>query len=132
MTRRVLLIEDDPGEQDLIAEVLSLRGCRVDKASTGREGLRLLERNFYDLVLCDVKLPDLSGLDVLVKAREHDSDLGVIIITAYPSVPSAVSAIQRGAYDYLQKPLNVDHLEHTLDRYFDYYELVRENRRLRM
>ncbi len=132
MTRRVLLIEDDPGEQDLIAEVLSLRGCRVDKASTGNEGLRLLERNFYDLVLCDVKLPDLSGLDVLVKAREFDSDLGVIIITAYPSVPSAVTAIQRGAYDYLQKPLNVDHLEHTLDRYFQYYELVRENRRLRM
>ena len=131
MRRKVLLIEDDAGEQELIAEVLKLRGYDVDRASIGAEGLKLLEKNFYDLVLCDVRLPDVSGLEVLAKAKEMDKDLGVIIITAYPSIPNAVKAIQGGAYDYLQKPLNVDHLEHTLDRYFEYYELIRENRRLR-
>lgn len=131
MAHRILLIEDDPGEQELIAEVLKLRGYRVDRAARGTEGVKLLENNFYDLVLCDVRLPDMSGLDVLKRAKELDKDLGVIIITAYPSIPNAVRAIQSGAYDYLQKPLNVDHLEHTLDRYFEYYELVRENRQLR-
>ncbi|MDZ7374176.1 MAG: sigma-54 dependent transcriptional regulator [candidate division KSB1 bacterium] len=131
MGRRVLLIEDDAGEQELIAEVLSIKGYEVDRASLGNEGLALLEKNFYDLVICDVRLPDLSGLEVLSRVKERDRELGVIVITAYPSIPNAVRAIQSGAYDYLQKPLNVDHLEHVLQRYFDYYELIRENRRLR-
>jgi two-component system response regulator HydG len=131
MARRVLLIEDDPGEQELIAEVLTLKGYEVDPVSLGAEGLARLEQDFYDLVICDIRLPDGSGLDVLTRVKEKDRELGVIVITAYPSIPSAVKAIQSGAYDYLQKPLNVDHLEHTLQRYFEYYELIRENRRLR-
>jgi two-component system nitrogen regulation response regulator GlnG len=98
----------------------------VDVCTTGEEGLRRVEEVGPDLVLLDVKLPTLGGLEVLKRAKELKDDLIVIMITAFGSVESAVQAMKAGAYDYITKPLDLDELDVTIKKGLETVRLKKE------
>ncbi|SMC25271.1 two component, sigma54 specific, transcriptional regulator, Fis family [Desulfacinum hydrothermale DSM 13146] len=105
---RILVVDDEPFICENLERILGEEGYWTRVASAGSEALELLSAQSVDLVLLDLNLPDMSGLDVLKEAKERDPSLLVIVITGYASVESAVQAIKAGAYDYLKKPFKAD------------------------
>ena len=100
----ILVIDDDEPIRDSCQQVLSKDGCRVKTAGEGDEGLRRMKEESFDLILLDLKMPGLSGVEVLERIKENNPEAIVIVITGYPSVQSAVQTMKLGAYDYLSKP----------------------------
>lgn len=100
---KILLIDDEPNLRILYSKLLSLEGFTVDSAATGREGLNLFSANQYNLVITDVKLPDINGLDILKSINADNPETEVIVITAYGNIKDGVSAIKSGAFDYITK-----------------------------
>jgi len=128
---KVLVVDDDALTRELLAETLGRHRCEVCLAADGAEALRALERDEFDLVLTDVKMPDLSGMDVLQRAREVSRDAPVILMTAYGTIESAVEAMKNGAFDYIVKPFSPDRIDVLVQRVSDWHALLRENRYLR-
>ncbi|MFW6162159.1 MAG: sigma-54-dependent transcriptional regulator [Planctomycetota bacterium] len=128
---RVLVVDDDAPTRELLFEILIRHGCEVLLAADGEQAVKHLEREELDLVLTDIRMPGLSGMDVLTRAREVDRDTPVILMTAYGTIESAVEAMKAGAFDYVVKPVNPDRVDLLLQRVTDWYQLVRENRYLR-
>ncbi|MFH1156242.1 MAG: sigma-54 dependent transcriptional regulator [Pseudomonadota bacterium] len=106
--KNILVVDDEEIIRDNLERILTEEHYRVSTVATGRQGLDFISQNDIDLVLLDLNLPDINGLDVLKQARELDPDLLVIIITGYSSVESAVQALKLGAYDYIKKPFKAD------------------------
>ncbi|HEX8393268.1 MAG TPA: sigma-54 dependent transcriptional regulator [Longimicrobium sp.] len=131
MSARVLVVDDQQIVRDLVAEVMRQAGYAVDTAPSGEEALRALDREMYDLVLLDINLPGVSGMDVLGAARALQMDAEFIMLTGFGSVESAVEAMRLGAYDYLNKPVDVDELALTAERALRERETRRELARLR-
>jgi len=100
----LLMIDDDPAMRDSCAQALSRQGCRVQLAENGEEGLACIQRNPYDVVLLDLKMPGIHGLDVLDRIKLIDPDVSVIIITGYATVEGAVRSMKNGAFDFIPKP----------------------------
>jgi len=128
---RVLVADDDALTRELLAETLGRCGCEVVLASDGASAVRALEREDFDLILTDVKMPEKSGMDVLVRAREVNRDAPVVLMTAYGTIESAVEAMKNGAFDYIVKPFSPDRVEVLLQRVGEWRALLRENRYLR-
>jgi CheY-like chemotaxis protein len=114
--RRVLAVDDEAVVVQAIRRSLDGRGFRVDEAFSGQAALARVATQVYDLVLLDMRMPDLDGLDLLPRIRERQQGVPVVIITGYASIDTAVEAIQRGAADYLAKPFTPDELRSTADR----------------
>jgi DNA-binding NtrC family response regulator len=106
----ILIVDDDLDIQAVLADRLEALGYRVCTASTGHHGLTLLEAEGPQLVLLDIGLPDMSGLDVLTAMRTQAPDVVMVMITAYGTVEHAVQAMKQGAYDFVLKPFEPDHL----------------------
>ena len=128
---RVLVVDDDAPTRELLFEILTRHGCEVLLAADGDQAVKHLEREELDLVLTDVRMPGLSGMDVLGRAREVDRDAPVILMTAYGTIESAVEAMKCGAFDYIVKPVSPDRVDLMLQRVSEWSSLVRENRYLR-
>lgn len=128
---KILVIDDEPMICNMLQEALQKKHYAVSMAESGAEGLRKMKSESFDLVITDVYLPDMNGIAVLQKARELSPDVGVIVITAHSSVESAVDAMKMGAYDYMRKGFSLDEIELTVEKYFEYQTLRRENERLR-
>jgi DNA-binding NtrC family response regulator len=128
---RVLVVEDDEAVQALVVAVLEAEGHAVDAAGSGEEALRMLERELYDLVLLDVNLPGISGMDVLSVGRTLQTDAQFVMVTGSGSVATAVEAMRLGAFHYLPKPVDVDELALAAMRALHDRELRREVARLR-
>ena len=127
----VLIIDDEPGLRQTVGLILKEEGYQVQAASDGEEGLqRALEMN-PDIILCDVRMPRLSGLEFLDRFREANGDSLVIVMTAYGGIELAVQAMKKGAYDYLPKPFSPDQLVLTLRKAEEREALRREVTRLR-
>ncbi len=107
---RVLVIDDDRGQQSLLASFLRGQGFMVFTASSGNEGLEILDSQSIDIMISDVRMPGTSGLDTLRRAREKRAGLPVLMVTAYPDIRDAVGAIRDGAVNYLAKPIDLDEL----------------------
>ena len=131
MTVRVLITEDEKLIQWSLQQKFEARGYKVTGVETGAGALQALDTGAYDLIMLDYKLPDMTGLDVLRKVRETDSDVVVIMMTAFSSIESAVDAIKLGAYDYITKPFDMDELLRTADKALETTKLRREVRELR-
>ena len=101
---RVLVVDDDPGVQVLMKRLLVDEGYTVECVATGNEALRLIEEQDYNLFIVDKNLPDVSGVDLIVRARSLQPDSEVIFVTAYASYESAVATLRLGVFDYLEKP----------------------------
>ncbi len=116
MKPTILIIEDDETMRLTLVDVFAKQAYHALVATTGEEGLAVLKERVVDLVLLDYRLPDQDGLSVLQKIKEIDDDLLVIIMTAYPEVETAVSAMKAGAYDYINKPFDLEELKFLLRR----------------
>lgn len=110
----ILVVDDDKDICLILSKFLTKNGYAVSIAHTGEEGLRLLRSNDYDLILCDYKLPDLNGIELLQKIKILNSDVAVVIITGYSDVKTAVETFRYGASDYVVKPLHPDELLVTI------------------
>jgi DNA-binding NtrC family response regulator len=125
----ILIIDDEPHLPHQFARFLRKHGYETFTAASGEEGLRELKRNVIDLVLLDVRLPGLSGLDVLAEIRKHDTP--VIMLTAFGDTQTAVAAMKLGALDYLTKGFDLDELLLAIQRGLDMSAMYRELRQLR-
>ena len=107
---RILIVDDDPGQRGLLCSFLSDRGFAIVQASSGREALDVLDSQPIHMVISDVRMPGMSGLDTLRLARKRFVDLPVLLVTAYADIRDAVSAMRDGALNYLEKPIDLDEL----------------------
>ncbi|MBI5484288.1 MAG: sigma-54-dependent Fis family transcriptional regulator [Deltaproteobacteria bacterium] len=124
----ILIVDDEKGQRDILNLILRKEGYLVMDVPGVREALEQLEKNEFDLIMTDLKMQGQSGLDLLEKVLADDPQQCIIMMTAHGSVDSAVEAMRKGAFDYLEKPLERDNLVLTLRRAFERIGLLRENR----
>src|SRR5438552_11225931 len=129
--RRLLVVDDEPLIRATLAEYLTGEGFAVTACASGEEALAEAERRPYDVVLCDVQLPGIDGIEVLERLLKVSPETFVLLITAYGTVESAVEAFQRGAHDYLMKPILLDEVLGKIRRLLKLRDLNRENQWLR-
>ncbi|WP_319475601.1 sigma-54 dependent transcriptional regulator [Marispirochaeta aestuarii] len=127
----VLVIDDEPGIRSVLHDILTDEGYSVISAEDGIEGLALLRENPVDLVILDVWLPNMGGIDVLKQIKEEYSDLEVIVISGHANIDMAVKAVKLGAFDFIEKPLSLDRLLTICRNAFQLEELRRENTNLK-
>jgi DNA-binding response OmpR family regulator len=111
---RILVVDDEPDSVELLQEFLTGKGYEVVTASNGEEALRKVKEERPHLILLDVRMPGMNGLDVLRKVREFDQEVGVIMVTAVNEEDTGREALKLGAFDYIVKPLNFEYLERSL------------------
>jgi DNA-binding NtrC family response regulator len=124
---RVLVVDDDEITCNLLEEVLSKEGYAVHKALDGREAIDRGEKHTYDVVLSDIKMIDVDGMEVLRAYRQRSPETIIIMMTAFGSIETAIRAIKEGAYDYVSKPFKLDEIKLTLQRALEQRRLVEEN-----
>src|SRR5262249_25302383 len=124
---RILVVDDERSMRELLAIVLRREGYEVILAGDGRSAVNTLERESVDLLISDIKMPDLSGVEVLRAAKRIDQDILGIMITAFASTDSAVEAMRLGACDYLTKPFDVDLLKMKVREKIENRQLRQEN-----
>jgi DNA-binding NtrC family response regulator len=130
-SRSVLVIDDEPLIRATLAEYLTGEGFAVTASASGEEALAQAEQRAYDVALCDVQLPGIDGIEVLERLLKISPETFVVLITAYATVESAVEAFQRGAHDYLMKPIILDEVAGKVRRLLAYRDLFLENQWLR-
>ncbi|KAF0108724.1 MAG: response regulator receiver [Anaerolineaceae bacterium] len=128
-TNHILVIDDEIGICEGVKRALIPTGYRVDATISSTEGLELIRKGHYSLVLLDVKMPEASGIDLIGSIHAHDPEIVCIIITGYATVEMAVSAIKQGAYDFLTKPFSVDDLNLAVNQGLERRRLSLEARR---
>lgn len=128
---RILLVDDDKNTANGLRKILLQDGYDASCAFTGNEALNLIETGHFNIIITDMKLPDISGLSIIEKAKKKDNDITVVMITAFSSVQNAIDAMKKGADDYLTKPVNIDELELILKRIWERQLLVLQNKELR-
>ena len=127
----VLLVEDDPAMRRMIREVLATAVAEVVEVDSSQDALGYLEDHEVAVVVTDLRMPRIGGLEVLRFAKARDAMTQVILLTGHATVESAVEALKGGAYDYLRKPFEPDDLRRIVDRALEFHQLNRENIRLR-
>jgi len=127
----VLVIDDKENVRDMLSKTLETEGFEVDVAGDGELGIDKAKDRRFDLVLTDLKLPRMDGLDVLSNLKELDPEIAVIVMTAYGTIETAVQAMKKGAFDYLAKPFDPDHLCVLIKRALENRRLLAENVLLR-
>ncbi len=128
----ILVVDDERGLCAGVQEALKREGYLVEAANDPRKALQLIGERLYNLVLTDIKMPEMSGLQLLKEARQKSSDTLFILMTAYGTVESAVQAMKEGAYDYLSKPLDMQRLRALVLKALEFQAVVAENNELRL
>ncbi len=128
---KLLLVEDEKITRITLANTLADEGYSVTSCETGEEGLTEIKKQAFDIIVTDLRLPKISGLQILESAKKINPNVKVIVMTAYASVETAVKALKLGAYDYLIKPFSPDKLITTLNHIRNYEKVVTENKRLK-
>ena len=124
---RVLIVDDEINFSSVVSEELTHGGFYVEQASDGKDALKLLQQGEYDVVLLDINMPHLSGIDVLKKFQRDDLPPEFIMITGYASVQTAIEAMKLGAYDYITKPYRIEKLKTLIEKAWDKRRIRREN-----
>ena len=127
----ILVVDDDPGHRTMLRTLLSGWGYAVTEADDGGTAIDKVQHQAFDLVLMDIRMITVSGLQALTEIKAFNPSIPVIIMTAFSSVETAVEALKSGAYDYLTKPLDFDELRLTMERAMEHVHLKEENRLLR-
>jgi two-component system, NtrC family, nitrogen regulation response regulator NtrX len=122
----ILIIDDEKAIRKTLSEILSYEGYKIEEAGDGEEGLKKFKEKTYDVVLCDIKMPKLDGIEFLDKAREANPDVPVIMISGHGTIETAVEAVKKGAYDYISKPPDLNRLLITIRNAMDKNNLVTE------
>jgi DNA-binding NtrC family response regulator len=113
---KILVVDDEPSILKLLKEALTQWGYHVACVNTGAEALEAIRTELFDAAITDIRMPEMSGLDLLREIKRHDDSIEVVVMTGYPTIASAVEALKEGAYDYLSKPLILDELRHLMAR----------------
>ena len=122
----ILIIDDEKAIRKTLSEILSYEGYKIEEAGDGEEGLKKFRDRSFEVVLCDIKMPKLDGIEFLDKAREHNPDIPVIMISGHGTIETAVEAVKKGAYDYIAKPPDLNRLLITIRNAMDKNNLVTE------
>ena len=129
--KRLLVIDDEENMRHMLTSLLGKSGYLVDTASDGNKGLQMIDRNQYDFILCDIKMPGIDGMKFLKSARDKIADTTVIMMSAYGTIDTAVEAMKLGAYDYISKPFKTDEVYLALKKAEERESLKRENFQLK-
>jgi len=127
----ILIIDDEKAIRKTLTEILSFEGYKIEEAADGEEGLKKFKEKTYDLVLCDIKMPKLDGIEFLQKAGEVNPDVPVIMISGHGNIETAVEAVKKGAYDFISKPPDLNRLLITIRNAMDKSSLVMETKVLK-
>ncbi|MFW6082332.1 MAG: response regulator, partial [Desulfosalsimonas sp.] len=127
----ILVVDDDAGHRTTLKTVLKSWNYSISEAENGRDAVDMAKNSPFDLILMDVRMAVMGGIDALVNIKSYNPAIPVIIMTAYSSVDSAVEAMKSGAYDYLTKPLDFDELKLTIERALEHTRLRDENKSLK-
>jgi DNA-binding NtrC family response regulator len=128
---KVLIIDDERPIRSALRDILEYEKLQVDDAATGTEGLQKLEKDKYDLVLCDIKMPGIDGIEVLEKIMENGYATPVVMISGHGTIETAVEAVKKGAFDFIAKPLDLNRLLVTVRNALDKSIIVNENKLLK-
>ena len=128
MTASILVVDDEPAIQDILTWALSAEGYRVTTAGNGEEALARVESEEFDVIVTDIVMPGIDGLEVLERSRVLSPRAAVIVMTAYAALETAIAALRRGASDYLEKPFSVDLLKERVQRLLQYRETLWKDR----
>ncbi len=127
----ILIIDDEKSIRKTLNEILSFEGYKVEEAADGEEGLKKFKEKNFDIVLCDIKMPKLDGIEFLEKAREINDEVPIIIISGHGNIETAVEAVKKGAYDYISKPPDLNRMLITLRNAMEKTTLVAETKVLK-
>jgi DNA-binding NtrC family response regulator len=127
----ILIIDDEKSIRKTLTEILTYEGYKIDEAADGEEGLKKFKEKTYDLILCDIKMPKLDGIEFLEKAKQINPDVPIIIISGHGNIETAVEAVKKGAYDYISKPPDLNRMLITLRNAMDKTTLVAETKVLK-
>ncbi len=125
---RILVVDDDDLSRSYLSEALQRNGYFVDNASDGQEAVSMTDKQCYDMVFLDMRMPMMNGLKVLERVKKTSKETIVVMMTAYGSIESAVEAMQKGAYDYIIKPFSLENIELLLKRVQERQKLIDENK----
>ena len=126
-SNKILIVDDELIMRESLAGWLERDGHDIQTASSGEEALALLKESRFDILLVDIKMEGISGLEVLQRVKEDDPDIAVIMITAYGSIPSAIEAMKKGAFDYMLKPFDPNELGVLIEKITHHQQQAREN-----
>ena len=127
----ILIIDDEKAIRKTLSEILRYEGYKIDEAADGEEGLRKFSNSTYDLVLCDVKMPKMDGIEFLEKSKAIHPDVPIIVISGHGNIETAVEAVKKGAFDFISKPPDLNRLLITLRNALDKQTLVKETKLLK-
>ena len=130
---KILIIEDEKAIRNVLSNIVieEDKNHEVDTAENGLDGFEMLTQNTYDLVLCDIKMPKMDGMELLEKAIAIQPDLPIVMISGHGDLETAVESIKKGAFDYISKPPDLNRLLHTIRIGLDRNNLVVQNKVLR-
>src|SRR6185503_19034900 len=124
----ILIIDDEKSIRKTLNEILSFEGYKIEEAADGEEGLKKFKEKNFDIVLCDIKMPKLDGIEFLERAREINDEVPIIIISGHGNIETAVEAVKKGAYDYISKPPDLNRMLITLRNAMKKTTLVAETK----
>ncbi len=127
----ILIVDDEKAIRKTLGEILSYEGYKMDEAGDGEEALKKFKEKSYDVVLCDIKMPKMDGIEFLERARESNPDVPIIMISGHGTIETAVEAVKKGAYDYISKPPDLNRLLITIRNAMDKTSLVTETKVLK-
>lgn len=128
---KILVIDDERAIRNTLKEILEFEKHEVDVAEEGTTGIEMFKAGNYDVVLCDIKMPNMDGIEVLDKLQEHSSEVPVIMISGHGNIDTAVEAIKKGAFDFIEKPLDLNRLLITIRNATDKTTLIQETKTLK-
>jgi DNA-binding NtrC family response regulator len=131
MKYNILIVDDEAAQRDALAGFLKKKGYAIDAAMNGQAAVKIAEKKSIDMILTDLRMPDLDGLGVLKKVKEINPDIDVVVMTAYGSIESATEAMKQGAVDFVSKPIDLTQLELVMRKALERKQLIAENRRLK-
>jgi two-component system nitrogen regulation response regulator NtrX len=129
--QKILIIDDERAIRNILKDILQTEGYQTDDAADGEEGLQKFLNNTYDLVICDIKMPKLDGIEFLQKAQEAKPEVPIIIISGHGNIETAVDAVKKGAFDFVSKPPDLNRFLITLRNALDKNVLVKETKALK-
>jgi len=127
----ILLIEDEEDIRESYVDMLGFLNLSADTAGNGLEGLKMLEQQHYDIVITDLNMPEIDGMETLRRIKKKNAEIEVIVITGFATIENAISAMKQGAFDYITKPVSLEHVKIVLNKCIQKILANRENKELR-
>ena len=122
----ILIIDDERSIRKTLVEILGFEGYKIEEAADGEEGLKKFQSANYDVVLCDIKMPKLDGIEFLSRATSINADVPIIMISGHGNIETAVEAVKKGAFDYISKPPDLNRLLITIRNALDKTTLLKK------